>query len=336
MNKQKSFKNKLPFIILFVIALINLVIVNLAGTETIGDYIWYVANELVLYSLLAIFTYKLTARTSNNGVVHLCIALLSGVVISTIIHFFESCIYALSIPFGSVDVMLKFGPKVFFDSCIIGPYLWSMLFWAIYCSAIYIIRYCNSKRQAQKGDAENHTNESETTVWHCFAKFPIVSGVLFVTLTVSIFKIYFEDLYGVASFISHLKYISFFMLMICVAKLCNRTLTKSSSSILSKRLYVIFSTVFVLLTIILLNNAYHFVDFGVQFDWPIDVTYSMFLKDDLTYAIGIGILRYPAVILAYLLIYACYYYNLMSRTIEYITTRVYDWLTIDDDEQDED
>ena len=128
--------------------------------------------------------------------------------------------------------------------------------------------------------------------------------IIFLVLTYELFDLCQSWLsYGPDDFISGIKYVSYTSLMITVSSVCNLFIVDRESSRKRKILTCTISTLLVLISVVLLNSAYHFMSFGDMFNWPEDVTYFMFIRDDILYHEGVGALRFPAVIASYIAIY---------------------------------
>lgn len=108
--------------------------------------------------------------------------------------------------------------------------------------------------------------------------FASLTAVCYLTVNGSIVEIF------------NLKYITFiligFMIVIC--------LYKEGKSITRKRhiLTCIISSISTAVICFFLNNLYHWIDWNSMSYWDFVVSYFRFIKNDITYTYGVGILRY--------------------------------------------
>lgn len=165
-----------------------------------------------------------------------------------------------------------------------------------------------------KHDESTETKKNKVSWSKLFSLSFIVPASFFGILTYNLFDICSSWLaYEPDAFISGLKYISYTALMLMIATVCNKFIVNRDSSKTRKIATCAISTLIVFASILLLNSAYHYLSFGDMFDWPQGVTYFMFVRDDLLYHHGIGVLRYPAVIILYLVIYFYQYFCITEK-----------------------
>ncbi len=161
----------------------------------------------------------------------------------------------------------------------------------------------------------DETKKKEKPLWRkLFSLSFLVPLLLFSMLTyklIAICQMGYVSLYG--DLFSGLKYVSYVSLMVLVACVCNWFIVKKDSSKTKKILTCALSALMLLILIILLNNVYHFLEFGYRFNWPKGVSYWMFVRDDIVYHHSVGVLRFPAVVLLYLGIYFFQYRQIAKK-----------------------
>lgn len=199
----------------------------------------------------------------------------------------------------AIDLCSEDGKTFTFDSSHLEKFVWEHYevqveeFW---CELIPL----NLVKNKELGE-----KKKEKPAWcKLFSLSFLIPVCLFVVLTYKLIgfsQMWFA--YGIDKLFSGLKYISYISLMMIVATICNLFIVNGQSSTRKKVLTCVISTLIVLISIILLNNMYHFLAFGYEFNWPEGVTYFMFLRDDILYHQGVGMLRFPAVVMLYLAIY---------------------------------
>lgn len=168
-----------------------------------------------------------------------------------------------------------------------------------------------------KEELSNETSGKRIFSWDKFFTmsfwFPLV---LFVSLTYSLFDLCFDSYgFGPDEYISVLKYIAFMSLMVFTAKFCNLFIVNKDSTNRKRILTFVLSMISTLVVVLFLNNLWHYIPFGVQFNWPKDVNYMMFLVDDITYHVGLGWLRYPGILMMYTMIYYTIHNSLIPKGI---------------------
>ncbi len=179
-------------------------------------------------------------------------------------------------------------------------------------------------------DEEEADKKKKFSLSKLFSLSFLIPAALFAALTYDLFDICSSWIaYEPNSLLSGMKYVSYIALMLMTSKVCKMFVVDKDSTKVRKIVTCVASTLIVLLSILLLNSAYHYLSFGDMFNWPQGVTYFMFVRDDLLYHQGIGILRYPAVIVLYLAIYFYQYNHITEKCWKIFKDALVESLTAD-------